>query len=70
VITHHVVSAGQVQADQLSTCYAVPPDGCVPLESSASLEGRYPEARVLDRDAEQTVLREQNLFLLFWEGGL
>jgi hypothetical protein len=42
--------------------------GCVHLESSASLEGSYPEARVLDRDAELTVLREQNLFLLFWDG--
>jgi trans-aconitate methyltransferase len=70
VIPHQVVAAGQVEVDQLSECYAVPLDGCVPLESSASLKERYPEARVLDRDTEQTVLREQNLFLLLWEGGV
>ncbi len=38
MITNHVVAAGQMSVDPLSACYAVPPDGCVPLESSASLE--------------------------------
>ena len=40
VIPHHVVAAGQEEVDQLSACYVVPPDSCVPLESSASLEER------------------------------